>query len=123
MSARVFVPVPVTWRCLSSDSVKRNHQSTRDRVSKCKKLQGISTSTPAIYLECFSSVVTLPKEAGSTASLCLSTSLWTHWFINTTEEQRKEIFPFVPCILAVTFISRFLEPLLSALSQLLINHY
>lgn len=67
LSATVFVPVPVTWRCLSSDSVKRNHQSTRDYVCKCKTVQAISTSTLAIYLKFFSFAVTLPEEARSTS--------------------------------------------------------
>lgn len=67
LSAAVFVPVPVTWRCLSSDSVKRNRQSTRDYVCECKTVQEISTSTLAIYLKRFSFAVTLPEEARSTS--------------------------------------------------------
>jgi len=68
LSATLFVPVPVTWRRLSSDSVKRNHQSTRDYVRKRKAVQGISTSTLAIYLRRFSFAVSLPEEARSTSN-------------------------------------------------------
>lgn len=48
-----FVPVPVPWRCLSSDSVKRNHQSTRCDVCKCKTAQEISISPLEVSFGCF----------------------------------------------------------------------
>lgn len=53
LSAPAFVSVPVTWRRLSPDSVKSNHQHTRDWVCKRKTAKEISTWTLAIYLKRF----------------------------------------------------------------------
>lgn len=67
LSGQAFVPVPVTWRCLSSDSEKRNHQSTRHYVCKCKTAQEIPISPLAVSLRGFFFMVTLPEEAQSTS--------------------------------------------------------
>lgn len=68
-----FVPVPVTWRCLSSDSVKRNRQSTRHDVCKCKTAQEISISPLVVSFGRFSFVVTPPEKAQSTSQ---SSNCW-----------------------------------------------
>lgn len=67
LSGQAFVPVPVTWRCLSSDSETRNHQSTRHYVCKCKTAQEISISLLAVSFRGFFLVATLPEEAQSTS--------------------------------------------------------
>lgn len=71
LSAQAFVPVPVTWRCLSSDSVKRNHQSTRHYVCKCKTVQEISISPLAVSFRCFSFMVTPHRAQASLCPSCL----------------------------------------------------
>lgn len=122
LSARAFVPLPVTWRCLSSDSVKRNHQSTRHYVCKCKTVQEISVSPLAISFRHFSFVVTPPQEAQSTSKSMpqlFKSSFLSYLDYKHHRIAQKGFFPFLTSILAVTFISYFLESLLSMLSQLL----
>lgn len=117
--------MPVTWRRLSSDSVKRNRQSTRDYACECTTVQETPASTLAVYLKPFS-LVALLKEARSTGKPIprVLKSCSVDWLVHHTRAQKEGVCPFLTHILAVTLISYFLEPLpFLMLSQLLRKHY